>query len=256
MEEIHQHPVIIGGTQKLRNGKSHPFCIICRQNVAEVSGRHRNIHRLAGLQHLLLHKLAVGIDVINDLRYQPADIDGVGGREAIPAPSQSFLKLGIVKHGFYTVLGIVKISADADNCRVVTLLGHHLPLLNPAYAILRIKYDNPGMRHIRKAGQCSLSGVARGRRQNDDVLLHRIFSRCRGHQVRQNRQGHVLKCNGGPVEQLHIVSAVRFLETNNLRNIKLRIIGTGNTLLQFLSCKIGQKCFHYGQGRFRIGQVG
>ena len=85
-EEFGEHVVAVGGADQLVDGQAHLFGVVGGQDVAEVAGGNADIHRLAGGNLLVPEQIAVGGDVVDDLRQHPAPVDGVcGGEEVAPA---------------------------------------------------------------------------------------------------------------------------------------------------------------------------
>ncbi len=203
---------------------THLACIVSSQNIAEITGRYYKVHRIAVLDPLLFQQSGVGIAIIDDLRNQTADIDRVGRGELVSLLCHALLHSRISEDLLYAGLGIIEVAVDTDNAGVVTLLGHHLLLLDGGDAILRIKNDDLGAGHICEACQGSLAGIAAGSRKDDDLLLLMILLRCGDHQMRQDLQSHILKGNGGAMEKLHIISTVCLCKRNDLLCIKLAVI--------------------------------
>ncbi len=78
MEEICQDFVLIGCTDQFVNRRTDLLGKICGQNVAEVAGRHGDIDRLSGFDASVLVKSGVGVYIIDYLRQETSDIDGIG----------------------------------------------------------------------------------------------------------------------------------------------------------------------------------
>ena len=93
---------------------------------------------------------------------------------------------------------------------IFTLLGHHLLLLDRAYTVLRIEYNDFRSRNIGKSCQRCLSGIAGSGGQNDDFFFFMIFARCGGHEIWKDGKCHILKCDRLSLEQLQEIHAIRF----------------------------------------------
>ena len=130
---------------------------------------------------------------------------------------------------------------DADHQSIISLLGHHLLLLNGTYAVLGVKHNNPRPLHPGEACQCCLPGITGSRRQNHDLILHLILLRSSDHQMRQYRQRHILKSDRRTMKQLHIICTFRLHDRRNHFRVKLRIIRLCDTASQFCFRKIRQK---------------
>ena len=228
-EEVKQYLVLIGCTDQLLHRKSHLFRIECCQNVSEVSCRYYHVDLLAGLDLALADQCGISVYIIYDLRNKTSDINGVGGRKLEACIGKLCCHLLVIEHFLHCCLGIVKVACDADYVSIGALLGHHLLLLDGAYAVLRVKYNNSCARNIRKTSQCSLAGISWGRCKNDDLIFHVVLLRSGGHQVWQNRQCHILERNGRSVEQLQEICTVCFLKRCDHICIKFLIICTVNT---------------------------
>ena len=120
---------------------------------------------------------------------------------------------------------------NADNKRIVTFLGHHLLLLDRAYTVLRIEYNDFRSRNIGKSCQRCLSGISRGGSQNHDLILYMILLRSGRQQIRQNGQCHILKSDRGTVEQFQVICAVRLHKRCDLLCVELAVIRGIDTVL-------------------------
>ena len=133
---------------------------------------------------------------------------------------------------------------DTDDLHILTLLGHHLLLLYGADAVLRVEYHNSGTRHIGEACHSCLAGIAGGSGQDHDLIFHLILLRGNGHQMGQDGERHILERDGGTMEQLQEISAVRLHKRRDLRRIKLLVVSAVDAVLQLLLCKIRQELAH------------
>ena len=74
-DKIRQDIVDIGGADEPGDGQSHLPGVISRQDIAEVAGGHHDVHRFAQSQTARLQQIAVGRDIVNNLRHQAAPVD-------------------------------------------------------------------------------------------------------------------------------------------------------------------------------------
>ena len=272
-EEIIQNLVGVGGADQPVNRNAELLRIVGGKDVAEISGGNDKIHGFARgngfrcrnaavYRNVLLlilcgtEKSRVSPDVVSNLRNEAADVDGVCGGELVACCGKLLLLCGIRENLLDAALGIVEVAADSDNAGIFPLLRYHLALLNRRDTVLRIENNDLRARNIRKACQRSLSGVARGGRQNDDLLVLMVLLRRRDHQVRQNRERHVLKGNGGAMEKLHVFHAVYVSERSDGRRIKLAVIRCGDAALQLFFRIIGKKQLHDFIGNLTVGHSG
>ena len=139
--------------------------------------------------------------------------------------------------------------------RICTCLRRHLQLLDLADTVFRIKDDNLSPRNIRKACHSRLACVARSRRQNDNFVFQAVLFGCSCHQMRQDRQSHILEGNGCSVEKLQIILTIQLDQGSNRRIIKLAVVGMVDTVVQLFFRKIIQKCRQNQLGYFLIRSV-
>ena len=71
------------------------------------------------------------------------------------------------------------------------------------------------------------------------VLLRRY-----GHQMRQDRERHILEGNRASVEQLQIICSVCFDKRRNLFRIKLTVVSALDTGFQLFLREISQELLH------------
>ena len=82
-----------------------------------------------------------------------------------------------------------------------------------------------------------------------------IFPGRSGEQMRQNRQGHVLKGYGCPMEKLQIVSVICLPQRRNFLRVKFIVIGLKNTGFQFFLRKVCKIELHHLVGRLGISHL-
>ena len=252
-KEIIKHLIFIGCTYQFINGKPHILRIKGRKDIPEITGGHCSINLLARCDLALCQQLCICVYIINNLRYQTSDIDGIGGRELISLICHLLFQILIGKKLFHTCLGIIKIAMNAYNKGIIPFLGDHLFFLDRTHSVLRVKNNNFRSRHICETGQGRLSGISGGRRQNNDILIRVVFLRRCNHKMRQDGQRHIFKGNGLSMEKFQIISPSCFCQRCDHFRIKLAVIRIGDTVLQLFLCKIGQKQLHNLIGHFLVG---
>ena len=93
-----------------------------------------------------------------------APVDGVGrGQEITPLVQLRSDSL-IGENALNAGLSIIKVADDRPDIHILSLLGHHLPLLHGRDAVLGVVDLNTRLGHIRKAGHGRLAGIAGGGR--------------------------------------------------------------------------------------------
>ena len=223
-EKIGEHVVLIGGTDEGLNGHPHHFGIIGSENVAEIPRGYADIDLLALLNGALPAQIAVGGDVIDDLRQHTAPVDGVGRGQEIAPFRQLLGQLLVGKQLLDPGLGVVEVAHHGTHTHVAALLGDHLQLLNVRHAVLGIEHQDLSLAHILEALQGSLSGVARGGHQNAHRLLLIVLPQRGGEEMGQHLQGHILEGAGGAVPQLQAVGVV--VQTAHRSHLGVRELST------------------------------
>ena len=163
-EEIRQHIVAVGGADQLIYRQTHTLRIVRCQNVAEVAGGDAEVHLVSHGESAVPHQIAVGGDVVDHLGQDTAPVDGVGrGQEITPLVQLRSDSL-IGENALNAGLSIIKVADDRPDIHILSLLGHHLPLLHGRDAVLGVVDLNTRLGHIRKAGHGRLAGIAGGGR--------------------------------------------------------------------------------------------
>ena len=80
-QEVSQHVVLVARDDELGNGQTHALGVVAGQDIAKVAGRHAELHGIAGLDGTGAQQLRIGGKVVDDLRHQAPDVDGVGARK-------------------------------------------------------------------------------------------------------------------------------------------------------------------------------
>ena len=192
--------------------------------------------------------MRIGGKVVDDLRYQTADVDGVGARKHCASGLQALGKLLIGKDALDGALGVVKVAADAADGDVVALLRGHLQVLDAADLALGIKDSDARARSVGKAGKCCLARVARRGGDDHDALGAAVLGRGAGHQTGKHLQGDVLKGARGAAKELHHIGlrgvgarcGVEFDERRNLFARERAAVCLVDTRRNFFGCVIIQ----------------
>ena len=147
--------------------------------------------------------MRIGGKVVDNLRHQAADVDGVGTRKHSAGGFQALGKLLIGKDALDGTLGIVEVAADAADGDVIALLRGHLQILHAADFAFGIKDGDARARGVGKAGKCCLARVARRGGDDHDALGAAVLGRGAGHQAGEHLQGDVLEGACGAAKELH-----------------------------------------------------
>src|SRR5699024_9524425 len=113
--------------------------VVAGQNIAEVAGGDAEVHLVAESDLARLQQLGVGGKVVDDLRRQPAPVDGVGAGQADVPLCQAGGDLLVGKDPLDAGLGVVKVAARRVHRHVGPLLGGHLQPLDLAGAAGGVK---------------------------------------------------------------------------------------------------------------------
>ena len=124
---------------------------------------------------------------------------------------------------------------------IVAALRDHLRLLHGGHAAVRVKDDDLRARDVAEALHRGLAGVARGRGEDQNFIVHAALLLCRRHQVRQHRERHILEGARGAAEQLeHRVLTDR---NGGCQVLGLEFAGVCgmDKLLHLRVCEVGQQ---------------
>ena len=226
-QEVSQHVVLVARDDELGDGQTHALGIVTGQDIAKVAGRHAELHGIAGLDGAGAQQLRIGGKVVDDLRHQAPDVDGVGARKHRAGGFKTLGKLLIGKDALDGTLGVVEVATDAADGDVVALLRGHLQVLDAANLALGIKDGDARARGVGKAGECGLAGIARCGGDDHDALGAAVLGGSAGHQTGEHLQGDVLKGTRGAAKELHHiglrgVSARRSVEFDERRDLFTR----------------------------------
>ena len=159
-QEVSEHVVLVARDDELGDGQTHALGIVAGQDIAKVAGRYAELHGVAGLDGAGAQQLRIGGKVVDDLRHQAADVDGVGTRKHRAGGLQTLGKLLIGKDALDGTLGVIEVAADAADGDVIALLCGHLQILHAADFALGIKDGDARARGVGKAGECCLARIA------------------------------------------------------------------------------------------------
>ena len=226
-QEVGKHVVLVARHDELGDGQTHALGVVAGQDIAKVAGRYAELHGVAGLDGAGAQQLRIGGKVVDDLRYQAADVDGVGARKHRAGGLQALGKLLIGKDALDSTLGVVEVAADAAHGDVVALLRGHLQVLDAANLALGIKDGDARARSVSKTGERGLARVARRGGDDHDAFSSAVLGRGAGHEAGEHLQGDVLEGARGTAKELHHiglrgVSARRSVEFDERRNLFTR----------------------------------
>ena len=254
-DEVRQHVVFVGGAHQAAHRQPHLFGVPACQNIPEVAGGHTEIHRFAPLYRALPGQTEVGIEIVDDLRHQTAEVDGVGAGQADAAGGQSLGHIGITEHPLDAGLGIVKVSGNRVDAHVVTGLGGHLQALNLAGARVGIEHLNFNAVQPGVARQRRLAGIAAGRHQNPGGLGALQAALALHQQAGHQLQRIVLEGTGGAVPQLQRIQAIPHLDGPARVFTESRTVGGLRGRFQKFRGIIRQKARKDLFGQFRVAEV-
>ena len=226
-QEVSQNVVLVARDDELGDGQTHALGIVAGQDIAKVAGRYAELHGVACLDGAGAQQLRIGGKVVDDLRYQATDVDGVGARKHRAGSLQTLGKLLIGKDALDGALGVVKVAADAADGDVIALLRGHLQILHAADFALGIKDGDARARGVGKAGECGLARVARRGGDDHDALGAAVLGGSAGHQTGEHLQSDVLEGARGAAKELHHiglrgVGARRGVEFDERRDLLTR----------------------------------
>ena len=83
-DEVREHVVLVARDDQAADRHADPLGVVGAEDVAEVARGDAHVDRLAGDDAARGHHVRVRADVVDDLRQQPAPVDGVGAGELQP----------------------------------------------------------------------------------------------------------------------------------------------------------------------------
>ena len=145
-------------------------------------------------------KLGPGAEVVEDLRQEAPDVDGVGRGEGHPAA-----EIAIGKGGLGELLTVVEGALDGQ-CTDVLAEGRELSFLEIADLSVGEEDDDPGVGETEERIGHRAAGVARGGDEDRESLFGAVAC---AHGPRHETRADILEGEGGPVEELELMDAVR-----------------------------------------------
>ena len=191
---------------------------------------------------MFVDQIRVSGEIIDNLRSKPSEIDGVGGRQNLAPFFHLFDKLRRGEKLLHACLGVVKISFDRDNMRVVSSGSDHLQLLYVAHAFLRVEHSTAGPGHVAEALKRRFAGVAAGGNQNADFPLFTVLHGGKAGQVRKQLERHIFEGQRRAMEKFQYPGGiVDLFHRSNFRCIKpFRIIGRMDCFLNLRNIEVLQ----------------
>ena len=157
-QKFGERVVVVHSRDDFAHGQTHFAGNDGAHHVAEIAARHGKHHRLACLSHARR-----GIKIINALRQQAPDVDGICGRQ------RQMFQVRIRECPFHHRLTVVEFSVDFHRADVVLECGHQLALAFADFA--NWKQNNHA--HAGNFMKCVCdrrAGVAARRRENYYLL--------------------------------------------------------------------------------------
>ena len=97
--------------------------VVAGQDIAEVTGRHAEVNRLAPCDRAPLGQTEVGVEVVDNLRHQAAPVDGVRAGQADAALFQLGGNVSVGKDLLDASLGVVKVALHGVDLHILALLS-------------------------------------------------------------------------------------------------------------------------------------
>ena len=175
-DEVREHVVCVRRADELAHRQAHFLGIPAGKNIAEVAGRHDKVQLVAHGDHTAGNGVAVRRE-IDDLRQQAAPVDRVGRGQEPAALRELGSKRLVTKDLLDTGLRVVKVAAHGADRDVIARLRDHLQALDLRHAAVGVEHEDLRARHVGKALQGRLAGVARGGDKDAHLpLLAALFS--------------------------------------------------------------------------------
>ena len=252
-DEVREHVVRVRRTDELAHRQAHFLGIPPGENVAEVAGRHNEVQLVAHGDHAAGDGVAVRREIVDDLRQQAAPVDGVGRGQEPAALRELGSKRLVTKDLLDAGLRVVKVAAHGADRDVIARLRDHLQALDLRHTAVGIEHEDLRARHVGKALQGRLAGVARGGDEDAHLPLLAALFQARREQVRQDLQRHVLERARRPVPELEKRGGVvEPVHRCNGRVVKLAAIGRGGEARKLLVRKLAQKRAHDRHGALLV----
>ena len=202
------------------------------EDVAEVAGRNDELDLVAHVDDLVLQQLRVSGEVVDDLRYETAHVDGVrGGEHDVRVGGELRGELLVAEDALDGGLRVVEVALDRAHVHVRAGLRAHLQLLNLAHLALRVEDGDRGAGRVCESGQRGLAGVAGGGGQDHDLLVGVAVRRRRvRHETGEDLQRNVLERGGRAVEQFEDVVVAERLQGRDAPVGPLLAVSVGDAL--------------------------
>ena len=250
-EELVQHVVLVGREHELADRHAHRLGVEAREDVAEVSGRHRERDLEAGAFGL---GQAVGVaqprpHVVNDLGRDAAEVDRVHRAQAVRV-----LELQVGVQLLHQVLAVVERALDGDVVDVVVLQRVHLRALERAHASLRRQHEH---RDAVAAAQRVLGGGSGVARRRADDVDHAILAR-EGvfHGLAEELHRHVLERQRRTLGQADERDAVDVGQRNDVvRGELAAAVRAGGEACEVFGRDVGREAPEHRRGEGRVVQV-
>ena len=113
-DKVCQNLIDIGRTDQLAEGYAHHLGIVSCQNVAEVTGRHYNVQQVTVCDLSGFCQRNIRGNIVHDLRYQSAPVNGVRTGECHAALFQCFQHLVVGENLLDTTLAVVEVAFTAQ----------------------------------------------------------------------------------------------------------------------------------------------
>ncbi len=110
VKEIGEHTVFVRRADKAVNRQTHLARIVGGEDIAEVSGRDDEVNLIARLDSAVSYHVAVGGEIIDDLRHEATPVDGVRGGESHAVLGELLAYLFVGEYRLDSGLCIVEVA--------------------------------------------------------------------------------------------------------------------------------------------------
>ena len=249
VDEIGEHVVLVAGADQPAQRQTRLAGVVRGEDVAEVAGRHAEVDPVAHLNGALGEQVGIGGEVIDDLRHEAAEIDGVRGGQHAALRVHLFGEIRIGEDLLHAALRVVKVALHGDDVRVAAAGGHHLQALRLGDAAVRIEHAAAGARHVEEALQRRLARVPAGGDEDEHLARLAVLFAAQRQQVRQKLQRHVLERQRRAVPQLQRMRPGTHLRhRRDSLTVKARAVCAGDRVLQLLGREVRQEAAQH-EGR-------
>ena len=189
-QRARQDVVDVGGDPQPADRQAHPLGDKAREDVAEISGRHGEIHRSRRRA-----ERDRGGEIIHHLGDDPRPVDRIDARQR-----DRVAKAVMVEQPLHDRLAIVEGAFDRQRVNIAGAGGRHHPPLHVGDAAVRKQHDQIDIVETGKRIDRGAAGIARGRDHDGGAL--RALRQHVIHQPRDQLHRHVLERQGRAVKQL------------------------------------------------------